>query len=93
MLCLLKSAKARPGSQTEHTVDFASVVTVVPQSLLHLFYVVWIRPPSHFLAEAGSGKQRRRACSRGPEGQQYEGNPSANGFTGQKHSLSSIRTQ
>jgi hypothetical protein len=82
MLCLLKSANARPGSQTEHTVDFSSVVTFVPQSLLHLSYFVWIRPPSRFFAEAGSRREHRRACSRGPDRQQYESKPSANGFTG-----------
>jgi hypothetical protein len=53
-LGLLKSANARSGAEAEHTIDFASVVSCVLQSLLHLLDIVRMRNCWHFLAEAGS---------------------------------------
>jgi len=43
ILNLLKSANARPGSETEHTIDFPSVVSSALQSLLHLLNIVRMR--------------------------------------------------
>jgi hypothetical protein len=60
ILSLLKSANARPGSETEHTIDFSSVVSFALQRLLHLPNIVRMRNCWRFLAEVGSRSEWRR---------------------------------
>jgi hypothetical protein len=54
ILSLLKSANARPGSETEHAIDLASVVSFIAQSFLHLLNIVPMPDRWHFFAEVGS---------------------------------------
>jgi hypothetical protein len=94
ILSFLKSANARPGSETEDAIDLPAVVPFALQGLLHLLDVVPIDivpidivpmpVHGHFFAfaEVGSRSGRRRAWAGDPRRQQYEDNPSPRGFAG-----------
>ncbi|MGA7892763.1 MAG: hypothetical protein WCA49_06050 [Candidatus Sulfotelmatobacter sp.] len=63
ILSLLKSANARPGSETEDTINLAAVLSFVLQSLLHLLYVVPIPNRRDFFTKVAAGNERARAWS------------------------------
>jgi hypothetical protein len=61
---LLIRANTGSGPKTEHPIDFASIVTFILQSLLHLLDIAPMCFPRHFAAEIGSGIERSRVRSR-----------------------------
>jgi hypothetical protein len=79
---LLKSANARPGSETEDAVELSPVLSFALQSFLYLPDIVPLHDSGHSFADVRFRNERRRAWSRVPYRQQYEGNPSARGFAG-----------
>src|SRR5260370_31742795 len=79
---LLKSANARPGSDTGDVIDLPAVVSFVPQNLLHLLDIVSIPSRRHFFAHIGSRSERRRGGSQDPCRHQYEDNPRPRRFAG-----------
>jgi hypothetical protein len=83
ILSLLKSANARPGSETEDAIDLPAVVSFVLQSLLHLPHIVAIPDRWYFFGgKVGAQSELRWTWSRDPDRQQYEDNPRARGFDG-----------
>ena len=74
ILSLLKSANARPGSETEDPIDFRSVLSVALQSFLYLPDIVRLHESGHcgghVFAEIGSGSEQSSAWSGNPRCQQ-----------------------
>jgi len=66
ILSLLKSANARPGSETEDSIDLRSVLPVVLQRFLYLSDVVPLHERGRHFANVGSGSERSRAWSGDP---------------------------
>jgi hypothetical protein len=66
ILSLLKSADARSGSQTDDTIDPASIAAFVLQNLLHPIYIFRIRDRWCLVTGGGSRSCRPPAWSRDP---------------------------
>jgi hypothetical protein len=81
ILSLLKFGKARPGSETEHTIDCPSILSFALESLLSLFTIVRMRNCWRLFAGVDSRGQWRRAWSGIPSGQQYENDTSPRSLT------------
>ena len=70
ILSFLKSANARPGSETEDAVDFPPVLSVTLQSFLYLLHIVRLHDSGHFFIDVRFRSERSPAWSRDPRRQQ-----------------------
>ncbi len=70
VLSLLKSANARPGSETEDAIDLPLVLSFALQSFLYLPDIVPLHDSGDFFADVSFRSERGRAWAGDPQHQQ-----------------------